>query len=294
MELSGLTPLDGGWSGETFLAEAPGERSVVRIFAGPRHARFAADVNAALLELVRGLVPVPAVLEVRPARDGVPALLITEYVAAVRADLALPELEPERLGSLGERLGRIAGTLAGMPQQRAGLFVDADLRVEPFEPAADLLAWVDAHADALGWETTPLDRLRAVARRAQDLLDGVGRTSLAHGDLNPKNILLDPDSLEVAAVLDWEFAHAGSPYGDLGNLVRFDRAPAWIDGVLAGYGAVRGGEAAATLDLARAADLLALVELAGRRAANPVAARAHDHLLAIAESEDWHAVPSSA
>lgn len=91
-----------------------------------------------------------------------------------------------------------------------------------------------------------------------------------------------------------ESAHAGSPYGDLGNLVRFDRAPAWTDGVLAGYGAVRGGEAAATLDLARAADLLALVELASRRAANPVAARAHDHLLAIAESEDWHAVPSSA
>lgn len=295
MELSGLTPLDGGWSGETFLAEAPGERSVVRIFAGPRHARFAADINAALLELVRGLVPVPAVLEVRPPRDGVPALLITEYVAGVRADLVLPELEPARLGSVGERLGRIAGTLAGMPQQRAGLFVDAELRVEPFAPAAaGLLAWVDAHADALGWERAQLDGLRAMARRSQDLLDGVGRTSLAHGDLNPKNILLDPESLEVAAVLDWEFAHAGSPYGDLGNLVRFDRAPAWIDGVLAGYGAVRGGEAAATLDLARAADLLALVELASRRAANPVAARAHDHLLAIAESEDWHAVPSSA
>ncbi|WGL51193.1 phosphotransferase [Nocardioides sp. BP30] len=292
MELTGLTPLEGGWSGETFLAESPSERSVVRIFAGPRHAPFAAEVNAALLQLVRGLVPVPRVLEVRHARAGAPALLITEYVVATRADLVLPELDPSRLADAGERLGRIAGTLAGMPQTRAGRFVDAELRVAPFESeAADLPAWVETHAASLDWDAGTLDRLRTLALRAQDLLDGVGRTSLVHGDLNPKNVLLEPASLEVAAVLDWEFAHAGSPYADLGNLLRFDRRAAWVEGVLAGYLAVRGGERDATLDLARAADLVALVELAGRRAANPVAARAHDHLLTIAEAEDWHVVP---
>ena len=99
-----------------------------------------------------------------------------------------------------------------------------------------------------------------------------------HSDLNPKNLLLDPDTLEVTAVLDWEFAHAGHPFTDLGNLLRFDRAPAYVEAVLAAYAERRGTPPEQALPLARAADLLALVDLATRRTASPVAARA-DRLL---------------
>ena len=68
MDLTSLTPLAGGWSGETFVADVAGERSVVRIYARPSHRGAAAhEVDAALLRLVRGLVPVPEVLEVRRA-----------------------------------------------------------------------------------------------------------------------------------------------------------------------------------------------------------------------------------
>lgn len=42
---------------------------------------------------------------------------------------------------------------------------------------------------------------------------------LAHGDFNPGNLLLDASG-EVAAVLDWELAHAGKLWTDLGNLLR--------------------------------------------------------------------------
>ncbi|MFI2707732.1 phosphotransferase family protein, partial [Nocardioides sp. CER28] len=131
--------------------------------------------------------------------------------------------------------------------------------------------------------------LRAVADTAQDLLDQVGRVSLVHSDLNPKNVLVEPSTLEVTGVLDWEYAHAGSPYADLGNLLRFDRRPAYADAVLRGYADLRGDDPATALDRARSADLVALVDLAARRAANPVAARAHDRLLAIARSRDLHA-----
>ena len=62
-----MEPLEGGWSGETFLAEAGGDRTVVRIFAGLRHSPEAAQVQEALLTLVRGLLPVPEVLEVSEA-----------------------------------------------------------------------------------------------------------------------------------------------------------------------------------------------------------------------------------
>ena len=48
------------------------------------------------------------------------------------------------------------------------------------------------------------------------------------------------------------------------------------------------------LDLARAADLYALVDLAAKRELHPVAGRAHDLLAAIARTGDLHAVPADA
>jgi hypothetical protein len=64
----GLVPLAGGFSGETFVTEAGGERTVVRIYG--KHSRSrrgpeAGTIDAAVLRLVRGLVPVPEVLEVK-------------------------------------------------------------------------------------------------------------------------------------------------------------------------------------------------------------------------------------
>lgn len=290
---SSLTPLEGGWSGETFLAEAAGERSVVRIFADPRHSPHAAEIQEAVLRLVRGLVPVPQVKEVRRAEPeaGVPGLLVTELVDGVRGDLVLPTLDDSGRAALGERLGRLAGTLAGMPQLAAGLFTDGSLAVDPLE--VDLEDWVEEHEDRLHWSADELAALRRAAGDAQARLDEVGRVSLVHSDLNPKNVLVDPDSLEVTALLDWEFAHAGNPYADLGNLLRFERDPAYVDGLLRGFTDLRGGDRDTARERARCADLVALVELAARKDANPVASRAHDQLLAIARTGDLHATSSA-
>lgn len=38
---------------------------------------------------------------------------------------------------------------------------------------------------------------------------------LVHGDFGPQNVLLDADTAEVTAVLDWELAHLGDPVEDL-------------------------------------------------------------------------------
>jgi Phosphotransferase enzyme family len=43
---------------------------------------------------------------------------------------------------------------------------------------------------------------------------GPGRV-LVHGDYGPNNVLLDPATSEVTAILDWEWAHAGDPAEDL-------------------------------------------------------------------------------
>jgi len=290
----GLTPLDGGWSGQTFLSEAAGERNVVRIYPPTTRNGVGAQVDAAVLRLVRGLVPVPEVLEVRPgdiATDR-PGVLVTSFVEGVRGDDIMPNVGPAELERVGTTLGDLLADLAGMPMLRAGTFADPDLTITAFD--LDLPAYVAELEPSLAHlSVEELDGLRVVAVEAQTLLDTVGRTCLVHSDLNPKNLLLDPDTLDLAAVLDWEFAHAGHPYTDLGNLLRFERDPVFTDAVLAAYVARRGGSAEDALALARAADLFALVELTSRRGQNPVADRADRLLRAIARARDPHAAEPS-
>ncbi len=215
MDLSSLTPLTGGHSGQTFLGEVAGERCVVRIYADPGdRGDAAAEIDAALLRLVRGLVPVPEVLEVRrpdPA-VGAPGLLVTSFVAGLRGDLLLPDLDDEGLARLGHSMGTVAATLAGMPQLRPGPFLGADLTVG---------AW----ADQQDREVPP-------------------RCSVVHGALGPGHVLVDPVTQDVRAVTGWGGAHAGDPLSDLAGLLAPGLPDVLREAVLAAYTGRHGGSPA--------------------------------------------------
>jgi aminoglycoside phosphotransferase (APT) family kinase protein len=305
MDIHDLKPLAGGFSGETFVGRSAGERVVVRIYAqrGAGRGAAAVEIDAAVLRLVRGLLPVPEVLEVRrpdPAA-AVPGRLVTSFLAGERLDRCLAVMEEPARTAIARNLGLVLGRLAQMPMVRAGEFVDPDLRIEPWSQAPDLPAWVryqrtgSALAD---WPARVYDGLCHTAEGAQELLAEADRACLVHSDFNPKNLLVNPADGELTGLLDWEFAHAGSPVTDLGNLLRFDRDPWFVSAVADGYlevaghlGEFGGRDRGRLLDLARAADLVALTELAGRRGQNPVADRADALLRAIATSGDLHAVP---
>jgi aminoglycoside phosphotransferase (APT) family kinase protein len=290
-----LQPLEGGHSGRTFLGEVAGERAVVRLYPpGDARGDAAPEVDQAVLRLVRGLLPVPEVLEVRraDASTGRPGLLVTSWLPGERGDLALERLaaagDTDGLRRLGSSTGAVAAALAGMPLLRPGPFVDSELTLGRF-PHGGLDEWV---ASRLGhWPEPVVAALTQVADQAQDLLDTVQRACLVHSDLNPKNLLVDPGTCEVTGVLDWEFAHAGHPWTDLGNLLRFDRDPTYVAGVLDAWASRHGGAADALLDGARAADLWALVDLAARAGDNPVANRSATLLRAVADAGDVHAWP---
>jgi aminoglycoside phosphotransferase (APT) family kinase protein len=294
---AGLVPLAGGHSGETFLAEAAGERSVVRIYAGRGATRGdnAPEVDAAVLRLVRGLVPVPEVLEVRRADPsaGTPGLLVTSHLPGRRLDEVLPDADDELAAALGAAVGAVLCRLAQMPMPRTGMFLDGELRVGPMPPAAqDLPAWVDAHLTATSlsdWSPSEQKALVELAADAQDVADRSARVCLVHSDFNPKNLLVDPGTATVTGVLDWEFAHAGSPFSDLGNLLRFGPPASFAKAALSAYAEQVPDAPPDLLDRARAADMWALVDLAARAEDNPVARRAHQQLLQIARTRDLHA-----
>jgi aminoglycoside phosphotransferase (APT) family kinase protein len=96
---------------------------------------------------------------------------------------------------------------------------------------------------------------------------------LAHADFNGSNVLVreTESGWRVAAVLDWEFAFAGAPFFDFGNLMRppLGELPGFADGIAKGY-----RDAGAALpqdwrDLARIADLTAWADFLNRPDATP-------------------------
>lgn len=61
-----------------------------------------------------------------------------------------------------------------------------------------------------GFATQVLQAAGRTLRRLQQAVPG-----MVHGDYGPQNLLFDPNSFDVSAVLDWEFAHEGDPVEDL-------------------------------------------------------------------------------
>ena len=121
---------------------------------------------------------------------------------------AAPRLERERA-----LLGRLYGRLP-VPPVHAAEGGTLTLGFLPGAPGQELL---DAgHAPAV------LASCGRLLRRVHDIpTDDLGLgpaepgSVLVHGDFGPNNVLLDPESFEVTALVDWEFARLGQPVEDL-------------------------------------------------------------------------------
>jgi hypothetical protein len=171
-----------------------------------------ADREAYAMGLVRDLVPVPLEVERGPGWS------LYTFLAGDQLAEA-----PEHCGRAAEALARIASV-----EFASSGWVNADGTVSPFdfggysdtEDGGDFMAAMLARTDVRAWIGEEAEEaVRAILNRESGRmkeLDGIVR--LVHGDFNPTNILIHRG--EVSGVVDWEFAHAGSPYMDIGNLLR--------------------------------------------------------------------------
>jgi len=120
-----------------------------------------------------------------------------------------PELAKAREG-LAEELARaLAKVHAVTPALAPALFPVADYTEK--SPAAFRLATMRVHLDGLGRSRPALEWLFRWLEENAPADDG--ERVLVHGDFRTGNFLVTQEGL--SCLLDWEFAHYGSPYEDL-------------------------------------------------------------------------------
>ena len=277
---AGAVPLTGGYGGQTYAVSAGGEDAVLKLYVkDPGRA----TVDAALLRLVHGLLPVPRILDAK--REGTPEdppYVLTERLPGANLQVYLETAGDEERRKVGEQLAELLVRLSGMPFLTFGMFRDGELAIEPFG-FGDLEQYVEGLD--LGLDAAQRESFAGVIGMAEDVLaEGVDRVCLVHSDFNPKNLLVDPATARITGLIDWEFSHAGSPYTDLGNLLRFCSDPVLAGAVLSVLRGSGLGLGEPLVDLGRAADLWALLDLAARSTEHEIAAAAHDLVSRMADT----------
>jgi len=292
------TLLDGGLMNRNYRVRVGEDDVVLRFYdRDPR----ACGKELALLHAVQGRLPVPRVLYA--AAHAAPApFAVLEFVDGI----SLRDLK-----KIGDRsatvdaahsAGLALAALASVPST-ALVHLATDIAPSEVLDSPNVNARLidhfltSSHLQARIGASTAI-RVRDFAWRHDDGLAAAHLPSaIAHGDFNAANILVRPHAgrWTVAAVLDWEFAFAGSMAYDIGNFLRYERSSSpWFE-----PGFSRGlvdGDVELPSDwrtTARVADLSALCELLTRpEMPTHVADEVRGLVLATLDGADLPATPS--
>ena len=193
--------LDGKSNTNYKLVLSDSQACVLRLFSNGNPER---EVH--VMDLARDLVPVPVEL----ARGDTWSVF-----SFVEGDLL--RHVPEHTAAAAEALARIHSVVF----DSVG-WLEADGSLSPFDfgGGGDFVVSMLEHPDVLEWlGPDQADVVRAIWEREVPRRASLDvQCCLVHGDFNPTNILIRDG--RVSGILDWEFAHANTPYMDIGNLLR--------------------------------------------------------------------------
>jgi hygromycin-B 4-O-kinase len=229
-----LQPLGGGLTNLVFRARAGRSKVVVRLHAEAGKVHDYLKEQWAIGQARAAGVPAPEVLEVGTTSDGRPFMLMADVDGMPGSQLA------DRLAVLRE-LGAHAARLHTVRTRGYG---------SVFDWSRNRLSKAGRWADWLDGELQAAERLQTLARKAA-LAPGTLRVLqrdlaamrrwqkppvLQHGDLRLKNVIVDPASGRIAALLDWEACmSAPGPSWDL-SIALHDLGVDEKEAFLAGYG----------------------------------------------------------
>ena len=196
-------------------------------------------------------LPVPRVLFTADQNPvtGHPYML-RDWTPGERLEVVAHTLSTQELLSLGQQLGAILAAIHCVTFPKGG-YLDESLNVVPFPPGVPgntLAEFLDLLLGLRGKERLGpalTQALMAFAEReARYGATWSGPPCLTHADFGGSNILVQVGhgGPRVAAVVDWEFAFAGTPFIDFGNLLRppLGELPSFEAAVAHGYRAAGG------------------------------------------------------
>ncbi len=272
--VSSITGLSGGLANTNLRLDFDGDHPPVVLRLYQRDPAQAAKERSIHALAARHGLPVPRLwwgADDNPI-TGSPYAVV-DWVDGQRLDDVAALLDGQSLRGLGASIGAVLARVHRVTFAVAGFFDSALNVATPIDVAsAGLRGFLHrCLIDGPGGERLGSDLARAlmafVDAEAAVLDTWDGPPCLTHADFGGTNILVRPaeEGWTLAAVLDWEFAFSGSPFFDLGNLLRppLGRLPGFADAVAAGYGSVgralppRWREMAALVDLIAWTDFLA-------------------------------------
>jgi hypothetical protein len=195
--------LSGGACNSNYrLRLTSGGDEVVARFYG----RGSPAVDQYVLDLVGNLLPVPKILAA--GNDWAVMRLLPGFPL---------EDDPVAVRDVGRALARVGSVRFERP---GCITAGGSVEPWPFNELGGFVRVCLAKPEVRGWlgDETSLEVERLLVSEATRLDEMAGDARLVHGDFNPSNILVSGG--KVSGVLDWEFAHSGSPYMDIGNLLR--------------------------------------------------------------------------
>jgi aminoglycoside phosphotransferase (APT) family kinase protein len=279
--VAAVASLDGGLANTNVklsLDRAPA-RVLLRLYQ--RDARQA-EKERAIANRLKGRVPVPQLLYL--GDDGTQRVALLEWVDGERMEVALETAAPARIAALGEQAGRLLANIHDVTFPVSG-FLDGDLKVAtPLAVDPDFLVNYLKSSFIDGGGARFVSRELADAAiafvKANAHLAWGGPPRLIHCDYNGSNIMVHDDA--IVGVIDWEFAFAGTPSIDFGNLLRNHPDPRFQDAVARGYREAGGHLPEQWRKLARISDLTSWAEFLSRPVVDPVLAQ--DALKAIRDT----------
>lgn len=182
-------------------------------------------------ELVKGNIPVPEIFFSSDDGNIVPySFSILEWIEGVSLNSLFSQCLPEELSKIGYDTGLLLAEIGTFQFDFSGFF-GSNLEIEkPLTTHQDaVMPYVNHYlsekkvSELLGKELTSrlLEAVTELAPLATELIDC---RSLIHADFKGENILFrySSESWVPSAVLDWEWAHSGSPLFDVGTMFRHE------------------------------------------------------------------------
>lgn len=204
---------------------------VVRVYARDENA---VEREAKITDLIAATVPVARTLyrgrhEHRTdAAQGAGSYAIVEWRQGVVLQTVLDADDAAGIEDVFEHAGFVLAAISKYKFDTTGFF-NKELQVahafgdDPTAYMKECLSKPEVR-ERLGGDL--FEATRRFVERNGFQLSAAGAPCLVHGDYNPRNLLVSQKNCSggknwcVSAVLDWEFAHAGTVLFDIGNMLR--------------------------------------------------------------------------